>query len=203
MKNRITLVLILVGAIAIAMAAYYRSAVSADAPRFNTAKATRQDIVQTVEATGTLSAVTTVQVGTQVSGTIQSLYADFNSQVRKGQVIARLDPSLMQAQVDQAAATITRLEADVERAQAALDDSQVKKQRAQTLSNQGLIARADLDTADSAARQAQAARQAAEAQLVQARAALSQNRVNLNHTVITAPVDGIVISRNVDVGQTV
>lgn len=203
MKNRITLVLILIGAIAFAMAAYYRSAVSADAPRFNTATATRQDIVQTVEATGTLSAVTTVQVGTQVSGTIQSLYADFNSRVRKGQVIARLDPSLMQAQVDQAAATIARLEADVERSQAALDDSKVKAERAKALFEQGLVPRADLDTADSTARQAQASRQAAQAQLVQARAALNQNRVNLDHTIITAPVDGIVISRNVDVGQTV
>ncbi len=203
MKNRITLVLILVGTIAMAIAAYYRSAVSADAPLFTTAKATRQDIVQTVEATGTLNAVTTVQVGTQVSGTIESLYADFNSRVRKGQVIARLDPSLMQAQVDQAAATITRLEADMERAQAALDDSQTKKQRAQALFEQGLVPRADLDTADSTARQAQASRLAAQAELVQARAALNQNRVNLDHTVITAPVDGIVISRNVDVGQTV
>ncbi len=203
MKNRVTLLILLAGTIALALLAYYRTGVSADVPRFNTAAVSRQDVVQTVEATGTLSAVTTVQVGTQVSGTIQSLYADFNSQVRKGQVIARLDPSLMQAQVDQAAATITRLQADLERAQAALEDAQVKKQRAQTLSDQGLIARADLDTAESAARQAQAARQAAEAQLVQARAALNQNRVNLNHTVITAPVDGIVISRNVDVGQTV
>ena len=73
MKNRITLVLILIGAIAFAMADYYRSAVSADAPRFNTATATRQDIVQTVEATGTLSAVTTVQVGSQISGSVQAL----------------------------------------------------------------------------------------------------------------------------------
>jgi HlyD family secretion protein len=131
------------------------------------------------------------------------LHADFNSRVQKGQVIARLDPSLMQAQVDQAAATITRLQADQQAARAALEDAQTKLRRAQALSDQGLIARADLDTAQSAARQAEASLQGAQAQIVQARAALNQNQVNLSHTVITAPVDGIVISRNVDVGQTV
>ena len=203
MKNRIRLVILLIGAIAVAVAAYYRVSVSADVPRFSTSAVSRQDIVQTVEATGTLGAVTTVQVGSQVSGTIQSLHADFNSLVRKGQVIARLDPSLMQAQVDQAAATITRLEADQQASRASLEDAQTKLRRAQTLSDQGLIARADLDTAQSAARQAEASLQGAQAQIVQARASLNQNQVNLSHTVITAPVDGIVISRNVDVGQTV
>ena len=203
MKNRITLIVLLIGAIAASLVAYYRSSVSADVPRFNTATVSRQDIVHTVEATGTLGAVTTVQVGTQVSGTIQSLHADFNSRVRKGQVIARLDPSLLQAQVDQAAATITRLNAEVERARVALDDANVKLDRAKKLFEQGLIARADLDTADSTVREATASLQGAQAQIVQARAALNQNRVNLSHTVITAPVDGIVISRDVDVGQTV
>jgi HlyD family secretion protein len=202
-KGRLTLAVILIAAIAVAVVAYYRASVSADVPRFNTTVVNRQDIVQTVEATGTLGAVTTVQVGSQVSGTIRSLHADFNSRVRKGQVIARLDPSLMQAQVDQAAATITRLEADETAARVALADAQVKLTRAQALSEQGLIPRADLDTAESAVRQAEAALQGAQAQTVQARAALNQNRVNLSHTVITAPVDGIVISRNVDVGQTV
>ena len=203
MKKRVTLAVILVGVSAAAVLAYYRASVSADVPRFNTTAVSRQDIVQTVEATGTLGAVTTVQVGSQVSGTIQSLHADFNSRVRKGQVIARLDPSLMQAQVDQAAATITRLEADQQSTRAALEDAQTRLRRAQTLADQGLIARADLDTAQSAARQAEASLQGAQAQIVQARAALNQNQVNLSHTVITAPVDGIVISRNVDVGQTV
>ena len=203
MNNRIRLVILLIGVIAVAVAAYYRVSVSADVPRFTTSTVSRQDIVQTVEATGTLGAVTTVQVGSQVSGTIQSLHADFNSLVRKGQVIARLDPSLMQAQVDQAAATITRLEADQQASRAALEDAQTKLRRAQTLAEQGLVPRADLDTAQSAARQAEASLQGAQAQIVQARASLNQNQVNLSHTVITAPVDGIVISRNVDVGQTV
>ena len=203
MQKRIRLVVLLIGVVAVAVAAYYRVSVSADVPRFSTATVSRQDIVQTVEATDTLGAVITVQVGSQVSGTIQSLHADFNSRVQKGQVIARLDPSLMQAQVDQAAATITRLEADQQASRASLEDAQTKLRRAQTLSDQGLIARADLDTAQSAARQAEASLQGAQAQIVQARASLNQNQVNLSHTVITAPVDGIVISRNVDVGQTV
>jgi HlyD family secretion protein len=203
MKNRVTLAVILAGVIAVAVLAYYRPGVSADVPRFNTTAVSRRDIVQMVEATGTLGAVTTVQVGSQVSGTIQSLHADFNSRVRKGQVIARLDPSLMQAQVEQAAATIARLEADQQASRAALEDAQTRLRRAQALSDQGLIARADLDTAQSMARQAEASLQGAQAQIVQARAVLNQNQVNLSHTVITAPVDGIVISRNVDVGQTV
>ncbi len=203
MKHRATFVVLLLGVIAVAAAMYYRASVSAEVPHFNTAIVDRQDIVQTVEATGTLGAVTTVQVGSQVSGTIQSLHADFNSRVQKGQVIARLDPSLMQAQVDQAAATITRLEADQQASRAALEDAQAKLRRAQTLSEQGLVPRADLDTAQSTARQAEASLQGAQAQIVQARASLNQNKVNLSHTVITAPVDGIVISRNVDVGQTV
>ena len=203
MQKRIPLVVLLIGVVAVSVAAYYRVSVSADVPRFTTSAVSRQDVVQTVEATGTLGAVTTVQVGSQVSGTIASLHADFNSRVRKGQVIARLDPSLMQAQVDQAAATITRLEADQQASRAALEDAQLKLKRAQTLFDQGLVARADLDSAQAAARQAEASLQGSQAQIVQARAALNQNKVNLSHTVITAPVDGIVISRNVDVGQTV
>ena len=203
MKTRIALILITAMAITVSVAAYYRANGSADAPQYTTAPVVRTDVVETVEATGTLGAVTTVQVGSQASGTIQSLHADFNSQVRKGQVIARLDPSLLQAQVEQAEATIERLEADVDRARVALEDAQVKLGRGRELLAEGLVPRADVETAESTARQAEASLKAAQAQVTQARAALNQNRVNLSHTVITAPVDGIVISRNVDVGQTV
>jgi len=203
MRKRSTWILIAVVAVTVSLAAYYRANADDDRPQFTTAVVSREDLVDTVEATGTLGAVTTVQVGSQVSGTIASLNADFNSEVKKGQVIARLDPSLMQAQVDQAAATIVRLEADVDRAQAALQDAQLKLERGRELLKQGLVPRADVDTAESTARQAEASLQSAKAQVTQARASLSQNRVNLDHTIITAPVDGIVISRNVDVGQTV
>jgi HlyD family secretion protein len=203
MKKRSTWILVAVIAVTLSLAAYYRANADDDRQEYTTAVVTREDLVDTVEATGTLGALTTVQVGSQVSGTIASLQADFNSEVKQGDVIARLDPSLMQAQVDQAAATIVRLEADVDRAQAALQDAQLKMERGRQLFKEGLVARADVDTAESTARQAEASLQAAKAQVTQARASHNQNRVNLDHTIITAPVDGIVISRNVDVGQTV
>ena len=203
MKKRVVLIVIAVIAVTASLAAYYRSNGDTVAPQYKTVAAVRGDVVETVEATGTLQAVTTVQVGSQVSGTIQSLHADFNSQVRKGQVIARLDASLLQAQVDQAQATIVRLQADVERSRVALDDAQVKFRRGRELLAAGLVPAIDVETAESTARQAEASVKAAEAQVTQARAALNQNQVNLSHTVIKAPVDGIVVSRNVDVGQTV
>jgi HlyD family secretion protein len=159
--------------------------------------------VQSVAATGTLQAVTTVQVGSQVSGTIKALHADFNSEVRKGQVIAELDPSLFQTQVEQARASLIRLQADADRARVDVEDTQVKLKRARELAAQQLISQADLDTAEAASRQAQAAVKSAEAQVKQAQAALNQSQVNLEHTIIRAPIDGIVISRSVDVGQTV
>ena len=203
MKKRLLLSLVAIAALTVSVAAYYRSAGDGDAPQFTTVAATRGDVVDTVEATGTLEAVTTVQVDSQVSGTIKSLHADFNSQVRKGQVIARLDPSLLQAQVDQAQATIVRLQADVERSRVAFDDAEVKLRRARQLVDAQLLPAIDVETAESTARQAEASVKAAQAQVTQARGSLNQNQVNLSHSVITAPVDGIVISRNVDVGQTV
>ena len=203
MKNRLILILLAISAVTVSVAAYYRNGGSDDAPRFLTASVTRGDIVESVEATGTLEAVTTVQVGTQVSGTIKTLRADFNSRVRKGEVVAELEPSLFQTQVDQARATVTRLEADVERARVDVDDTQVKLRRANELWDKQLIAQTDLETAQASARQAEAALKAAQAQVAQARASLSQAQVNIEHTIIRAPIDGVVISRNVDVGQTV
>jgi HlyD family secretion protein len=203
MKNRLVLILLAISAVTASVAAYYRSGTSDDAPQFVTASVTRGDIIETVEATGALEAVTTVQVGTQVSGTIKTLNADYNSRVRKGQVVAELEPSLFQTQVDQARATVTRLEADVERARVDVDDAGVKLRRANELWDKQLIARTDLETAEATARQAEAALKAAQAQVLQARASLSQAQVNIGHTIIRAPIDGVVISRNVDVGQTV
>jgi HlyD family secretion protein len=203
MKKRLVLVLVAVTAVTASVAAYYRTTASSAAPAFMTAPASRGDVVETVEATGTLQAVTTVQVGTQVSGTIQSLHADYNTRVRKGQVIARLDPSLLQAQVEQAQATVVRLEADVERSRVMLEDAQVKLRRARDLFAAQLIPAIDVENADATVRQAEASLKSAQAQVTQALGSVNQARVNLNHSIITAPVDGIVISRSVDVGQTV
>jgi HlyD family secretion protein len=182
---------------------YYRLHRTPQAPSPVTAAVTRGDVVAKVDATGTLAAVTTVQVGSQVSGTIKALHADYNSEVKKGQVVAELDPSLFQTQVEQARATLAKAQSDVDRARVELDDANAKARRAQELSDQKLISRNDLETAQTTAKQAEASVKSAQAQLTQTRAALNQNQVNLDHTIIRAPIDGIVISRSVDVGQTV
>ena len=182
---------------------YYRSDVDADVSPVTTAEVKRGDVVATVEASGTLQAVTTVQVGTQVSGSIKTLNADFNSRVRKGEVIAELDPSLFQTQVAQEQATVQRLKSEAERARVQADDAQVKLRRARELADQELIARSDLDAAQSTADAATAAVKSADSQVTQANASLNQAQVNLSHTIIRAPIDGVVIARNVDVGQTV
>ncbi len=147
--------------------------------------------------------MTTVQVGTQVSGTIQELNADFNSLVRKGQVLARLDPSLIQSQIEQARANLIRAEADLERLRVALDDARTKLTRARELSEKKLIAQTELEAAEVAVRSAEAQLRSQQAGVTQSQASLKQNEVNLAHTVIESPIDGLVISRNVDVGQTV
>jgi len=185
--------------------------------QINAAPISRGEIIDTVGSTGTLQAVTTVQVGSQVSGNISWLGADFNSIVKEGQVIARLDPSLFQAQMDQskanllkAQADVARSKADVDRNRVALVDSQQKYTRAKELSAKQLITQQDLDsaklavdTADSALQSSIAAQNSSQASVVQAQASLSQAQVNLDHCTINAPIDGIVIQRSVDVGQTV
>ena len=182
---------------------YYRTHRTGNVPTPVTSTVTRGDVIAKVDATGTLAPVTTVQVGSQVSGTVKALFVDFNARVRKGQVIAELDPSLFQTQVDQARATLIKSQSDVDRAKVQVDDASSKFRRAQELSDQKLISRNDLETAQTAAMQAQAEFKSAEAQVTQARASLNQAQVNLGHTIIQSPIDGTVISRNVDVGQTV
>src|SRR5947207_614076 len=169
----------------------------------NTSPVTRGDVVDTVASTGTLQAVTTVQVGSQVSGNIAWLGADFNSIVKKGQVIARLDPSLLDAQVQQARANLEKSQADLDRNKVALIDAQQKYTRAKELATKDLVAQSDLDAAKIALDSAQAQIQSSQATVTQAKASLNQAQVNLDHTVIEAPIDGIVTQRSVDVGQTV
>jgi HlyD family secretion protein len=159
--------------------------------------------VETVNATGTLEAVTTVQVGAQVSGNIQALYADFNSIVRKGQLLARIDPTVLESQVVQARATVAKSEAEVERLKVGLADAEVQLARTRKLAEKQIAAPSDRDAAEFSRRTAEAELKAAEASLVQAQAALSQATVSLDKTAIMSPIDGIVVSRDVDVGQTV
>jgi HlyD family secretion protein len=203
MKHKLLIAIIAVMTLGVSVAAYYRMTGTATEPQVNTAAVTRVDIRPNVQATGTLQAVSTVEVGSQVSGRISELHADFNSVVRKGQVIARLDPSLFQAEVEQAQATRVRLEAEENRAQVQQQDAATKLTRAKDLAAANLIPRQDLDTAQATYDAAIAAVKSAHANVVQARAALNQAQVNLQHTVIEAPTDGVVISRNVEVGQTV
>ena len=182
---------------------YYASAPPEFEPEVRTVEVTRGDIVESVAATGALEAVTTVQVGSQVSGIIQDLYVDYNSIVREDDVIMRLDPSLFETQIAQARANLLRAEADVERLRVAVDDADTQHRRSMELAALDLIAATELEAAQVNVRSAEAQLKSAEAQVVQAEASLNQNQVNLDHTVIRSPIDGIVVSRLVDVGQTV
>ena len=202
MKKKAGSIVILITAVGVALYAY-RARTAAPHANVASQPLSRGDIVANVEASGTLQAVETVQVGTQVSGVVAALYADFNSIVRKGQVIARLDPQLIRTQIEQQEANVARAEADVERVRVTLADARHKLDRSQQLAEKNLIPRAELDTAQINVSSAEAQVRAAQAGLTQARAQLTTSRVNLTYTTITSPIDGIVISRNVDAGQTV
>jgi HlyD family secretion protein len=170
-----------------------------------------------IVASGTLQAVTTVQVGAQISGTVQSLRADYNSIVRTGEVIATLDPSLLEAALAEAQAALARAlaaeaqaEADETGLEAAAGDAQTKLTRAESLASSQLIPQADLDSARTAVGEADSDLEGGESKIgeakaavLQARAAVGEATLDLDRTVIRSPIDGIVISRNVDVGQTV
>jgi HlyD family secretion protein len=171
--------------------------------QWETSAVDRLRITARVTATGTLSALVTVQVGTQVSGSLQKIFVDFNSPVKKGQIIAKIDPRLFEAALENARANFAQAKAALHKdeVQATLADRQFKRQG--TLAKDKLISAADFDTAESAAQTAQAQLEADRANVKQAQAILHQAEVNMNLTNIVSPTDGVVISRNVDVGQTV
>src|SRR5229473_1520627 len=250
MSRRAWIVVVMIVLAAGASGAWFYSQSRGSTPRFRAAKVERGPLTATVSATGTLNAVVTVQVGSQVSGQIKELFADFNSQVKRNQLVARIDPEKFQAavsqgkaQVDAAKANILNQRAVVEKTRADLANAQTAKAQVAVLDShrtlarnadlrkRGLIAQADEDTAqaayDSAVAQADSAKaqevaqvsqirsaqaqlrvteamlQAAIANVVQQEAGLKQAQVDLDHTEIRAPVDGVVVSRTVDVGQTV
>ncbi|HET7876792.1 MAG TPA: efflux RND transporter periplasmic adaptor subunit, partial [Methylomirabilota bacterium] len=258
-KRRIFLSLGILAVASVIGGVYFYTQSFGSRAQFRTTPVTRGPLTAAVSATGTLNAVITVQVGSQISGQIKELYADFNSQVKRNQVIARIDPETFEAKVNQAKAEVDaaragvlnqramveRVRADLENAKAALAVSRAQTAKAQVgvldagrdlgrkrdLKRKELIAQADEDTAqaayDSAVAQHDAAKaqeqaqvfsvrageaqlkvagallQNAQAQVAQKEAALRQAEVDLERTVIRAPVDGVVVSRNVDVGQTV
>ncbi|MBZ5588108.1 MAG: efflux RND transporter periplasmic adaptor subunit [Acidobacteriia bacterium] len=170
---------------------------------FETAKVDRGRIVSKVTATGALSAIVTVQVGSQVSGRIAELHADFNSAVTKGQLVAKIDPQLFEASVAQARANLVAAQGNLAKAKAQAVDAERQYKRNVTLAERKLIAQADLDTSQSNADAAKAGVDAAAGAVEQAKAGLHSAEVNLAYTNIISPTDGTVISRNVDVGQTV
>jgi HlyD family secretion protein len=172
-------------------------------PQFKTLKVERGSIVSTVSATGTLNAVVTVQVGTQVSGTLSKLYVDFNSPVKKGQPIAQIDPALFSSAVEQARGNALSAAASLGKARVTLADAKRTLGRNKQLLEQGIVSQSDLDAAQTAYDAALTGISSADANVMQTRGALRQAETNLNYATIRSPVNGIVVSRSVDVGQTV
>ena len=187
MKRFVPWLIAIIGLLFIAL--IVRQCRNGGAGNYQTTTVTRGPITQAVTATGTLNPVVNVQVGSQVSGNIAKLFADFNSQVKAGQVVAQIDPALFQA-------TVTQAEGDLASAQAALELARVNAKRTQELFARKTSSQADLD-------QALANLHQAEANIKIKQGALDKAKADLEHCTITSPIDGVVISRNVDVGQTV
>src|SRR5216684_4466291 len=187
MKRFFPLLVIIIGLIVFAFV--LRQCRQSGAANYQTATVTHGPLTQAVTATGTLNPVVNVQVGSQVSGNISKLFADFNSQVKAGQVVAQIDPALFQA-------TVTQAEGDLANAQAALELAKVNATRTQELFAKKTSSQADVDQATANLHQA-------EANVKIKQGALDRAKADLDHCTITSPVDGEVISRSVDVGQTV
>jgi len=173
------------------------------APSYSLAKVTRGELVLNVSATGTLSPVITVQVGSQVSGTIQHLYADFNSSVKKGELIAQIDPALFKARLAEAEANLKSAQAASDKAWVGVLDAKRQLERVEGLQKKNLVSDSDVDAARFAYDTARVEHKVKQSSAAQALAARDREKVNLAYTSIYAPINGVVISRNVDVGQTV
>ncbi|HEY2361650.1 MAG TPA: efflux RND transporter periplasmic adaptor subunit [Candidatus Angelobacter sp.] len=214
LKNKWTIIGVLLAAIGLLTAFKYESK---NTPQYFTEKVQKGDIQNVVQATGTINAVTTVQVGSQVSGTIQTLAADFNSHVKKNQVIAQIDPALFkgallqaQANLANAQANLVAAKANLDKADAAAVQAKLDLNRYTVLAQQGIVPTQQLDSARATSQSADAAVGAAKAAVTQAAAQVQQNsaavtvaKANLDYTTIKSPIDGTVIARSVDVGQTV
>ncbi|MEI7589822.1 MAG: efflux RND transporter periplasmic adaptor subunit [Deltaproteobacteria bacterium] len=202
MKKKIAIIgVALVCAIAVVVAFWFNT--KQNTPQYRTAKVTRGNIRAQVMATGTLNAVTTILVGTQVSGTIKKWHADYNQVVKKGQLLAEIDPEIFSAQVAQATANHASAQADLSRTKVTKNDAQRTCERNKTLFAKGFIAKSDLDTAETNLQIAEASVLQAQAQVEQVKATHRVAMINLKNTKITSPVNGIVIARSIEVGQTV
>ena len=173
------------------------------APTYVTARAAKGDVVRTVVTTGSVNPVVTVQVGSYVSGPVQSLYCDYNTQVKAGQLCAKIDPRNYQVALDQAKANLATAKAQLTKDQASLAYAKINYERDRGLVARGIVSQDTVDADKSAYEQAAAQIRLDEATIAQRQAALAGAQVNLDYTDIVSPVDGVVVSRNVDVGQTV
>jgi len=176
---------------------------AADEGAFRTTPVERGNIRVAISSTGTLSATSTVTVGSQISGQVLEVLADFNDQVTEGQVLARIDPKTYQTQIEQGNAQIASAQASLRQAQATLANAEADYQRKAALVDRQLIARADIDLAKAALDQARAQVNSAQAQIRQQTASTETTRVNLERTVIRSPVNGVVLTRSIEPGQTV
>ena len=201
-SRRIVVAVIALAALAAALW-FWKGRSGAEQQRFRTAQVEQGDIRVAISATGTLSALSTVDVGSEVSGKVEEVLVDFNDTVKKGQVIARIDPSTFETQIEQGDATIASARANLQTAQAVLRNAEIDYTRKASLVQQKLIARGDLDQALAARDQARAQVGAAQAQIRQQQASTQNFRLNLGRTVIRSPVDGVVLLRSVEPGQTV
>lgn len=201
MRNKLLVGVVLAGVLAGAAYLYLKK--ENGTPTFRTAKVERGEIVDAITATGNINAVTTVSVGSQISGTIRKLFVDYNSRVRKDQVIAQIDPQLLEASLLQARGNFENAKSSLEKAKVSVTDTERTYRRNRELLPDGFVAQSDVDTAQTAYDQAVAAQKSAGAGVMQAEGSLKVAQTNLAYATIRSPVDGIVISRNVDVGQTV
>jgi HlyD family secretion protein len=188
-KNGKLIAILLIVALAVTGLLIYRRAMANESTQYRFATVERGDVKATVSATGTLGAVTTVSVGTQVSGRVTELFVDFNDVVKKGQLLARIDPLLAEQ-------TVVDAQANLERAQAQYTQAQRQHTRNRELQNAGLVAASEYETTQSGLA-------VAASSVKSARVALDRARQNLSYTNIYAPIDGVVVERNVDIGQTV
>ena len=201
MRYRWALIVALVAGLAVIAAFVGRR--GGDKVQVQTTEVTSGPIVRRALVTGTLEPARMVEVGSQVSGTIASIEVDFNDTVKDGQILARLDPASFQTQLIEAEAGLAKARAERAQRQAVLDDARRKLESAQALAGDEQLTRAELDLARTTMLQAEADVKGADAGIRAAQAGIAEARVNLEHTVIRSPIDGVVIGRNVDVGQTI
>lgn len=200
--RRVLVVVGLLGAF-VAFRVYRKATAPPPAPLFETKAVERRDVVEQIQSTGTVKPLTEVQVGAQVSGRIVKVYVDFNSTVKEGDLLAEIDPSLFGAQVRQTDAQLKAAKASLERAEANARTAEVNWKRAKKLADEGVASRADVDQARGSKDVAEADVAAAKAQIAQLRASLRSARTTLAYSRIYSPIDGVVIDRAVDPGQTV